>query len=78
MKEQCANTGCRAEEILKDSVINLTKENFLLWMFISQEGYFDEAYEFIWEKRCDPTPVTNFINLGLLHEQLWAACKGGM
>lgn len=61
-----------AVELLRETVINLTKDNFLLWMYIAQEGYLEDAFDFVKTQRTNPTPFTTFMNLGLLQQQLWA------
>ena len=60
-----------AVELLKETVINLTKDSFLLWMYIAQEGFFEDAFDFVKTQRTNPTPFTSFMNLGLLQQQLW-------
>ena len=62
-------------EALQDDVINLTRDNFLLWMFIAQEGYFEEGFDFVKENRSNPSPFKTVINLGVLQKLLLHDCR---
>ena len=58
-------------EMLQDTVINLTRDCFLLWMYVAQEGCFEDAIDFVKSQRKNPTLFNPMIKLGLLQQELW-------
>lgn len=37
--------------------------NFYLWMYLAQEGEFEEAFEFVREKQQDPSPFETMLGM---------------
>lgn len=60
------------QEMLKETVINLTKDCFLLWMYVAQEGYFEDAIDFVKSQRTNKTLFNPMIQLGALQQELWS------
>jgi len=53
------NPEVRTQEMekLHDVVRAISRTNFYLWMYLAQEGIFDDAHEFLRDKLESPLPV---------------------
>jgi hypothetical protein len=50
---------------LQDAIQAVSRMNFYLWMYLAQEGEFEDAFEFVQEKQHTPTPFEALLGLNL-------------
>jgi hypothetical protein len=41
----------------------ISRMNFYLWMYLAQEGEFEEAFEFVREKQRNPSPFETMLGI---------------
>ena len=61
-----------AVDILQETVKELSRVNFYLWLYIAQEADYDDAVEYVNCRRNEPTPFEAFLRTGtcnLLNKQ---------
>lgn len=56
------------QETALSSSIDVYRQNFYLWMFISQEGLWSEAKEFVDENMETPMPFESEIKTKYVHK----------
>ncbi len=53
-----------AVDILQETVKDLARVNFFLWMYIAQEADYDDAVEFVNRQRNELTPFEGILRTG--------------
>ena len=48
---------------LQDTIQAISRMNFYLWMYLAQEGEFEEAFDFVREKQQNPTPFETMLGI---------------
>ena len=48
---------------LQGTIQAISRMNFYLWMFVAQEGEFEEAFEFVTERQQAPTPFETMLGI---------------
>ena len=48
---------------LQGTIQAVSRMNFYLWMFIAQEGEFEEAFEFVTERQQTPSPFEALLGI---------------
>ncbi len=48
---------------LQSTIQAVSRMNFYLWMYLAQEGEFEEAYEFVQEKQHNPSPFETMLGI---------------
>jgi hypothetical protein len=51
---------------LQATILAVSRMNFYLWMYLAQEGYFEEALEFVQEKLRIPSPFETMLGVNPL------------
>ena len=51
---------------LQGTIQAVSRMNFYLWMYLAQEGYFEEALEFVQEKLRTPSPFETMLGVNPL------------
>ena len=50
---------------LQGTIQAVSRMNFYLWVYLAQEGYFEEAIEFVQEKLQTPSPFKTMLGVNL-------------
>lgn len=48
---------------LLSTIRTISRMNFYLWMYLAQEGEFEEAFEFVREKQQNPSPFETILGM---------------
>ena len=48
---------------LQGTIQAVSRMNFYLWMYLAQEGYFEEAFNFIQENQNKPSPFETMLGI---------------
>ncbi len=48
---------------LQGTIQSVSRMNFYLWMYLAQEGEFEEAFDFVREKQQNPTPIEAILGI---------------
>jgi hypothetical protein len=48
---------------LQGTIQAISRMNFYLWMYLAQEGEFEEAFDFVREKQQNPTPIEAILGI---------------
>ena len=58
---------------LQGTIQAVSRMNFYLWMYLAQEGEFEEAFEFVQERQRNPSPFETM--LGINPREVAAGCN---
>ena len=58
---------------LQSTIQAVSRMNFYLWMYLAQEGEFEEAFDFVQAPQCTPSPFETM--LGINPWDVAAGCK---
>ena len=58
---------------LQGTIQAVSRMNFYLWMYLAQEGEFEEAFEFVRERQRTPSPFETM--LGINPGEVAASCN---
>lgn len=67
-----------AVDILQETVKDVSRENFYLWMYIAKEADYDDAVDFVNARRNVMTPFEGILKTGscnLLNKQFWSQAE---
>ena len=48
---------------LQGTIQAISRMNFYLWMYLAQEGEFEEAFDFVQEKQHSPSPFETMLGI---------------
>lgn len=48
---------------LQGTIQAVSRMNFYLWMYLAQEGEFEEAFDFVQEKQRNPSPFETMLGI---------------
>lgn len=52
-----------APDVIQAHVLSTSRTNFYLWMYLAQEGYYEDALEFVKSRQGDPTPFDGLFKI---------------